>query len=43
MANLYLSILRALGIPKQSFADTPGTLANSIETLTTRRDSAPTR
>ncbi len=30
MSNLYLSILRTLGIPQDSFADSTGTLSNSI-------------
>jgi Protein of unknown function (DUF1552) len=30
MANLYLSILRTLGVPQESFADSSGTLSNSI-------------
>jgi hypothetical protein len=30
MANLYLSILHTLGIPQESFADSTGTLSNSI-------------
>ncbi|MFM7250448.1 MAG: DUF1552 domain-containing protein [Planctomycetaceae bacterium] len=30
MANLYLSILRALGIPQESFADSTGTLGDPV-------------
>jgi hypothetical protein len=30
MSNLYLSILRTLGIPEESFADSTGTLSNSL-------------
>lgn len=30
MSNFYLSILRSLGIPQESFADSSGTLTNSI-------------
>jgi hypothetical protein len=30
MANVYLSILHSLGVPRESFADSTGTLSNSI-------------
>jgi len=30
MSNLYLSILQTLGIPQESFADSTGTLSNSV-------------
>jgi len=30
MANVYLSILHSLGVPQESFADSTGTLSNSI-------------
>ena len=32
MSNLYLSILRSLGIEQESFADSTGTLSDSIFT-----------
>ncbi len=32
MSNMYLSILRAMGIEQESFADSTGTLSGSIFT-----------
>jgi hypothetical protein len=38
MSNLYLSILRTLGIPQDSFADSTGTLSSSFAGLKADRD-----